>query len=152
MKRIIYITLLIVFISLLTACAEATPPVVSKYDSMIATGKLPQGNAETGKTLFNERIMGNSGVAGCVACHTAEAGVTIVGPSQVGLATLANQSFTSPDYHGKATNIEGFLLESIVAPSNHVAPGYPNVMYRDYGAILSEQELADLVAYLTTLK
>ena len=48
---------------------------------------------------------------------------------------------------------EEFLHESIVNPDADVAKGFsPGIMYPNYGKELSEQDIADLVAFLMTLK
>ncbi|MEX2102346.1 MAG: cytochrome c, partial [Gaiellaceae bacterium] len=42
------------------------------------------------------------------------------------------------------------ILQSIVNPDAQVTPGFqPGLMPKDYGEKLSEQQLADLVAFLT---
>lgn len=151
MKHFIYLTLCTLFMGL-TACNATPVPIDPKYNAMIANGSFPSGEAARGKTLFNSRIIGKQAASGCIVCHSAEPGVIIIGPSQVGIATLAEEAFHSPDYKGKATTLEGYLWESMLFPAVYVTPGYPDVMYRDYGKSLTEQDLADLVAYLTTLK
>jgi cytochrome c553 len=151
MKYFVYLILFTLFMGL-TACNAAPVPIDPKYNAMISNGTFPTGQAERGKTLFNSRIIGKQATAGCIVCHSAEAGVTIIGPSQVGIATLAEQALHAPDYKGKATTVEGYFWESMLFPTAYVTPGYPDVMYRDYGKNLTEQDMADLVAYLATLK
>ncbi len=76
------------------------------------------------------------GSAGCNTCHTlADAGSTAeTGPNLD--EALQGQDAAS-------------IRESIVDPNAVVAEGFPaNVMPDNYGEQLSEQELADLVAYL----
>jgi mono/diheme cytochrome c family protein len=74
--------------------------------------------------------------AGCNTCHTLEdAGSTAeTGPN-------LDEALQGQD--------AAFIRESIVDPNAVVAEGFPpNVMPGSYGEQLSEQELADLVAYL----
>lgn len=74
--------------------------------------------------------------AGCNTCHTlADAGATgQVGPN------------LDEVLQGKDA---AFIHESIVDPDAMVAEGFsPDLMPENYGQQLSEQELADLVAYL----
>ena len=76
------------------------------------------------------------GSAGCNTCHAlADAGSTAeVGPNLDDV--LQGQD-------------AAFIRESIVNPDAMVAEGYsPDLMPENYGEQLSEQELADLVAYL----
>ena len=41
-----------------------------------------------------------------------------------------------------------FILESIVNPSAEVTPGFTDIMPKDYGTKLDDQQLADLVAFV----
>lgn len=123
----------------------------SLYDDIIANDAIPSGDATRGETLFNAPVAGAESAPGCRSCHVADAGVNIVGPSQVGLATLAAEGLNNPNYRGKAQSVEGYLWESVVSPNVNLAEGYAGVMYANYGVKLTEQEIADLVAFMKTL-
>jgi cytochrome c oxidase subunit 2 len=88
--------------------------------------------AADGKMLFAE---GNGTATACGACHT--------------LADAATQSQTGPDLdmtlNGKD---EAFIRESIVNPSGEIAKGFQDIMPKDYGDTLSDEELDALVEYL----
>ncbi|MGH3030994.1 MAG: c-type cytochrome [Gaiellaceae bacterium] len=87
-----------------------------------------EGDFAAGREVF--------GAAGCNTCHTlADAGSTAeVGPNLD--ETLQGQD-------------AAFIRESIVDPDAMVAEGFsPDLMPENYGEQLSDQELADLVAYL----
>lgn len=43
---------------------------------------------------------------------------------------------------------EAYSVASILQPGDVVTPGYSNIMPSNYGQHLSDQELADLVAYV----
>ena len=64
----------------------------------------------------------------------------------------------SSDYTGQATDVEGYLRESILEPSAHLNTGgmYSangmSFMPNTYGDGLSEEEIEQLVAFLATLK
>jgi cytochrome c553 len=104
------------------------------------------GDAERGKELYEQTLIGSNAAPGCVTCHSRDAGKTLVGPSHAGIATIAETAVP-----GKSA--EEFLRESIVTPDAHVTEGFTGgVMYQNYGKDLSEQEINDLVAYLLTLK
>ena len=48
---------------------------------------------------------------------------------------------------------EEYLIDSIVNPSHYIVPGYQDYMIKDFGTRqLTNQDLADIVAYLMTLK
>lgn len=77
----------------------------------------------------------------------------MVGPSLAEIATEAAEDSTKPTYTGKAKTAEEFLRESIVNPDAYIAEGFTRgVMYPNYGKQLTGQQIADLVAYLMTLK
>jgi cytochrome c551/c552 len=99
------------------------------------TGATGGGNPAAGKQLFASN--------GCGSCHTYRpAGTTAqVGPDLDKLAQYARQA--------KAA-LAQFVKTSIVDPGAYVQPGYPDhVMPTNFGQKLSDQQLADLVAFLT---
>jgi mono/diheme cytochrome c family protein len=99
---------------------------------------LPQGDATAGEAIFTS--------AACVACHSLEPGVKIVGPSQAGLATRA--ATTKPGY-----SAELYIYESILYPNASIAEGFtPDVMPKVFKDTLTPQNLADVIAFLLTLK
>src|SRR5690606_30310736 len=94
----------------------------------------------------------------CTACHSLQPGVTLAGPSMAGMATRAEQTLASADYTGSATDIEGYIRESIVEPSAHLVPGAmfsaegTSFMPDTYGEALSDEQVEQLVAFLGTMK
>ena len=97
-------------------------------------------------------------VPGCVACHSLAPGADGAGPSLAGVATRAELLVGESDYTGQATDVEGYLRESIIEPSAHLNVGgmYSangmSFMPNTYGDSLSEEEIEQLVAFLATLK
>jgi cytochrome c oxidase subunit 2 len=91
------------------------------------------GNPTAGKALFTSK--------GCVGCHTfAPAGShSTTGPNLDNLAKYAQQA--------NQGSLHDFAAASIKDPGAYVQPGYSNIM-PNFG--LSDQQIADLVAYLTT--
>jgi cytochrome c2 len=81
----------------------------------------------------------------CVGCHSTDPSMIMVGPTWNNLATTAE------------TRIEGmssglYLYNSIIHPNDFVVEGYaPGLMLQIYGSLPS-QDLADIIAYLLTLK
>jgi mono/diheme cytochrome c family protein len=133
---------------------EPTPTIVPVGTDINA--KLPTGNAVNGKAL-TEKV-------GCVACHT---GQTLIGPAWLaaqstdnkGVGAHAADRYQDASYTGKAISPEQYLHESIVQPSAFIVPGgdYKNAdgtskMPAIYGNTLDAQNLADIIAYLLTLK
>jgi cytochrome c2 len=76
----------------------------------------------------------------CAACHRAGA-ANGVAPSFVGLHERAAE-------RDPALSAAAYVYQSIVQPTAYLVEGYANAMPQNYGDRLSEQEIADLVAYL----
>ena len=47
---------------------------------------------------------------------------------------------------------EDYIRDSILHPSNFVVPGFPDAMVKDFGTILTADQINDLIAFLMTLK
>jgi mono/diheme cytochrome c family protein len=93
-------------------------------------------DVDAGKNLFSESVIGPQ--AGCVSCHSLDAGVVIVGPSMAGIGSRANADE---------------IRESIVDPNATLADGFPaDTMPNVWGSELSADQVDQLVAYLLTLK
>jgi len=94
------------------------------------TQPAPEGDPAAGRTIFEAQ--------GCGGCHSFSAAGT---SSEVG-----------PDLDEALQGKDpGFIRESIVDPNKEIASGFaPNVMPQDFGEKLSDKELDDLVAFLTT--
>jgi mono/diheme cytochrome c family protein len=108
---------------------------------------LPQGDAKAGEQKANS--------LGCVACHIASptGPAWLASGDQPAIGVRAQERFQQPDYQGKAQSPEQYLFESIVSPNTYVVPGFaPGVMPQNYGNTLTEQDMADLIAYLLSLK
>ncbi len=101
---------------------------------------LMPGDAERGAELFTQSV---DGAPSCSTCHTLD-GSTLVGPSFKGYAAIAST-------HAGESTVEEYTHISIVQPNAYLVSGFGNVMFPQYGRILSPQEIADLVAYLLTL-
>jgi mono/diheme cytochrome c family protein len=129
-----------------TAGEITTPPPAANAVGKDITQKLPAGNASTGQALANSK--------GCVACHiTAPVGPAwMPSASQPGIGDRAAQRIKEPDYTGKATTPEQYLFESIVDPKVYLVSGFQPVMPENFSDTLSAQDVADLIAYLLTLK
>lgn len=104
------------------------------------------GNPARGEKLYAQNTIGSANAPGCVTCHSLEADVILVGPSHAGVGTRAGE-------YVAGMSAEEYLRESLVEPDAHVVDGYtPGMMYQYYAEDLNVQEIADLVAYLQTLK
>ncbi|NNA23575.1 c-type cytochrome [Pseudomonas lundensis] len=94
----------------------------------------------------------------CSACHSIAPGVNLAGPTLAGLAARAKQVIASPDYKGKAKEVEGFIRESIVTPSAYLHPGdmYSangmSFMPDTFAKSLTPEQIDQLVAYLASFQ
>jgi mono/diheme cytochrome c family protein len=109
----------------------------------IAPGDIPGSGPTRGEALFQLNPLGD--LPGCGTCHSLKSGEQLVGPSMVGIATIAENQAT-----GLAA--EAFLRQGILKPDAYLEPGFnPGAMPR-YSEGLTAQDVDDLVAYLLTLK
>jgi mono/diheme cytochrome c family protein len=111
------------------------------------TKTLPTGDPAAGEALANSLA--------CTACHIAAP----TGPAwmatadQPGIGTRAASRITQADYTGKAASAEQYLFEAIVAPGAYLVTGFPDgVMPPTYANSLTDQNMADLIAYLLSFK
>jgi mono/diheme cytochrome c family protein len=112
------------------------------------TVALPDGDAARGKSL-------SEGVLGCASCHV----LTAVGPKwpadagALGIGSRAETRFQAPGYAGQATSAEQYLFESVVMSNAYVVEGFQsNLMPQNYADRLSAQDMADLLAYMLSLR
>ena len=107
---------------------ETVGPTPDTVQGTLQQETVAAGDAGAGKEVFAS--------AGCGGCHTYDpAGSNAqIGPNL--------------DDALKGKDVE-FIHTSIVNPNAEIAPGFqPNVMPGTYGQQLSEDQLADLVAFL----
>ena len=133
-----YIGTLLVISLLAAACGG------NESDSSSSDG-VAIGDPGRGESLYNQTVIGAGSAPGCITCHSLEESVNLVGPSHAGLGAKAGDIVP-----GKTA--EEYLKDSIVDPDRHLTEGFTKgVMYPNYGKELSDQEIADLVAFLATL-
>lgn len=125
---------------------DVTPSPIEGVGTDI-TVELPEGDATRGEQLAVAQ--------GCAGCHISQQ----IGPpwmstdSQPGIGTRAEERYTQPDYTGNAESAQQYLLESIVQPNIFVVEGFqPNIMPQNYGDLITDQQAADIIAYMLTLK
>lgn len=97
--------------------------------------RVTAGDPKRGEDLFH-----NSPTAACAACHTVSGKGGNVGPILDGIAVRADRAY---------------MLESLMDPNAKLAQGFENLEISPMpplGALLKEQELEDILAYLATLK
>lgn len=113
--------------------ASTVSPKPETVEGTIAQKTIPleQGDAEAGKTIFTD-----TAEPACGTCHT-------YGPAgtDADLGPNLDESLAGDDPEA--------ILQSIVNPSAEVTAGFTDIMPKDYGEKLDEQQLADLVAFLS---
>lgn len=107
-----------------------------------APGGGSGGDAANGEQLLKQAMIGSQ--PSCITCHSLD-GSRLVGPTLQGIGTRAGKEVA-----GKSA--EEYLRESIIDPNAHVVKEYSPGVMQSYEKELSDQQLADLVAYLLTLK
>jgi mono/diheme cytochrome c family protein len=102
--------------------------------------ELPEGDAANGEALFKSEIPSLNGQPlACNSCHTLD-GTVLVGPSLQGVSERVPEDYGS---------IEEYLYTSILHPNEYVREGFaPGLMPQDFGLRLTDQWLADLIAFL----
>lgn len=114
-----------------TSSAKASPEA-SPSGSPVAVA----GDVKAGKMLASQ----------CLACHTID-GKAAVGPTWLGLygheVELEDGTTVIAD--------DAYLIESIKDPNAKVVKGFPKGAMPPYGSILTDQNIADLVAYIRSL-
>jgi cytochrome c551/c552 len=113
---------------------SARQPITQAISPEQEVSSINNGNA-------GEKIFYGEGT--CSACHSLEPDKQIVGPSLSGVADRAEA--LAPDY-----TVESYLYESITDPNAYIAGGFQrDIMPANYGDRLSQQQLAELVAFLS---
>jgi mono/diheme cytochrome c family protein/uncharacterized membrane protein len=130
MRKLVMLTAILVLV--LAAC--------SSEDTEFEYSDLPAGDAARGEALFAESINGS---VACSACHTTTGGDG-AGPTLENYAAVAG-SRVDDQSAGEYT------FYSILRPSKHLVQGFSNLMPSDYEEKLSQQEIADIIAYSLTL-
>ena len=102
------------------------------------------GDPLQGQLLYNglEPALGGTAL-GCSGCHENEA----VAPLTAGTWTRINDIRLGLPRFAEYSHRQ-FLVESIVQPMAYITPDYAGMMPEFYGGQLTEQQLADLLAFL----
>ncbi len=130
----------------ITACAAATTPRPT-------LAPLPIGDVARGRVLYERPVLGSNAAPGCITCHSLAPRVLLIGPSLSDIGSHAEEFVASPAYTGRAKTAAEYLHEAIAQPDAYVAVGFkPGVMYQKFSNELTSQDVADLVAYLLTLR
>ena len=99
---------------------------------------------KAGERIYNETASGVN--AGCRICHSLQKDERIIGPSFYGIADRAGNRVPG-------LTAEEYLHQSIVEPNAFLVPGDTSgQMIQNFGDILTEEQIEDLIAFLMTMK
>jgi cytochrome c553 len=135
-KLILTMTLMIVVALVIAGCGGS------------GGGAAGPGDVARGKALYNKSTIGTKSAEGCVACHKYD--------EKEGKAEKA--PYTKETAKRAGTRVPGmsaeeYIKESLLSPDKYIVEGFnKGDMYQKFGAELSAQEIADLIAYLLTEK
>ena len=120
--------------------AESLPPI----EAPDSAGGNISGDAANGQVLFTT-FQPAVGFA-CATCHYADREDRLIGPGLLNVSVRAETRVPGQ-------NAAEYLHTSIAEPGAFVVADYPDeLMPRNWAEIYSEQQIGDLVAYLSTLR
>lgn len=105
-------------------------------------------DAANGEKLYNQATLGSKSAEGCAACHNMDAseGDETDAPFTAGTASRAESRVPG-------LSAEEYIREAIVNPDAYLVEGYEaGSMYQTWGDDISEEDIADIIAYLLTEK
>lgn len=129
---------LILIIVTLAGCNYAFIDLLNQGDEPV---EAPAGNSAHGAEIFTA---GAHGAPPCITCHGGADSPFRLAPDLAGIFERAASRV-------EGLSAEEYVLQSILDPEAYLVPGYRAIMYPLYGEALTEQDIADLVAYLQTL-
>ena len=123
---------------------DKTIPLAARQSLTINFRDMHIPDPVAGEQLYYETASGVN--AGCRICHSLEKDEVIIGPSFYGIANRAGDRVPG-------LTAEEYLHQSIVEPNAFIVPGFPEgQMIQNFGKILTEEEINDLIAFLMTMK
>lgn len=99
-------------------------------------------DAGSGEKLFHQS---NNEAPACAACHSVTGESSGIGNSLGSISAVAAERVAGQ-------SAEEYLYWSILRPGQHLVAGYSNIMYANYEEGLEAADIADLIAYLLTLR
>ncbi len=132
------------------AAPPGAPPTAASASADFSADTLYAGLPDTLAELLPNADVAHGGELavqkGCTACHSLDKDMKVIGPSFYAVGQIAAERVAG---EGAAL----YLYNSIIHPNQTVVETFlPGLMPQTYGEQLSEQELADLIAYLLTLQ
>ncbi len=117
------------------------PPAGDNVDGILQRWAADEivGSAVSGELLYDQEF-------GCTDCHRDGASA----PDTIGTVTrIQSERFSEPGFEGYT--VMQYLVESITRPGDYVVEGYSSgLMPVNFGLRMTDQQLADIVAFLMT--
>jgi len=117
---------------------------------VLSTADFDAWVAEQTGTVSDDPIVRGELVAqrfGCTACHSSD-GSELAGPTWMGVFG-STESLTD----GSSALVDSaYLIKSIREPGLQIVDGYQNIMPEGIGADLTDEQLADLIAFIESLQ
>ena len=132
MKRaLFYLLAALILVLALAACTDTVAEDVLAEAAAV-------GDVNEGRHIFET---GGDALVPCMTCHTLD-GTELVGPSLQGIASRAASETD--------LSAEDYLRQSITDPAAYIVDGYADVMNKEYGSKLSEEDVNNVIAFLLT--
>lgn len=138
MRRILIVTLMILLSGCTLDLSRLLPVNLPKPPP---NTPATVGDATRGAQIFKKGV---NDAPPCSSCHSLGQSAFSLGPKMTGISQRAGQRVPG-------LSADAYLRQSILDPSAFVVSGYRNIMYPNFKDKLSDQDLADLIAYLETL-
>ncbi|MDX1992654.1 MAG: hypothetical protein SF029_09700 [bacterium] len=129
-----------------TAPVTETPAQAAAAADAITVLVERIGDPAAGDTLFHQTLETAAGSYACSTCHNVITDDQLIGP---GLYSLRDRA------PNRVPGLSGaqYVYNSIVNPNEHVVEGFVGgVMPQNYGDLLSDQDIYNLIAYLFSLQ
>jgi cytochrome c553 len=110
----------------------------------VADESQVKGDPERGRQIFEtggEKY--KSGYPYCIKCHSLDGSENKFGPTMQGISERAGERVPE-------LSADEYLRQSILEPDAYVVGDYPESMGRIHAALLSDEEIEDLVAFMLT--
>ena len=132
--------------SYMRAEIEVVPP--EEFYSWYTGKALPAKKALQGATARGQKIF--NGVGTCMVCHSID-GSKKIGPTLQGIYG-SKQTVITKGQERQITVDEEYLRQSILEPQVDIVKGYEQTPMTAFKGVLTDQDIADLIAYLKALK
>lgn len=137
-------SVVVLFVWLLSACGSARSAVpstpVADPNALLVATRSQAGDAQAGALVFSQN--------GCAMCHAVTT-TKLVGPGLAGVLTVAGPTYPAGvDYGGALPNGQPRTEDNV---ATWIVKGGRGQIGMMPSRRLSEQELADVLAYLRTL-